>query len=138
MSGFASYRRPVTYKDYCMQKYGLKNKWRRVFICCPVPTSEEKIEKVKDYCRYAVSRECIPIEPFQYIEEYLNRLELDQEEAVMEFAMQELSTCSEAWVIGSVLTHEMQDALYWAGRWNVPLVYFDDFDDGDEEEKNDE
>jgi hypothetical protein len=52
--------------------------------------------------------------------------------------MQELSTFSEVWVIGSVLTHEMQYALYWAGRWNVPLVYFDDFDDGDEEEENDE
>lgn len=98
-----------------------------VFICSPYAGDIEwNVRKAQGYCRYAVSKNHIPIAPHLLFPQFLE--EDDQEQRILGifFGMVLMGKCSEVWVFGGKLTKGMSVEIEKAKQRGLPIRYFND------------
>lgn len=101
---------------------------KTVYICSPLKayennSMEQNIEKAKSYCRYAISKNVMPICPHVYFTQFMDD-NVESERAVcLEYGKQLLFLCSELWVFGEFISSGMQGEIEFAKEKNITVKY---------------
>ncbi|MBR1443855.1 MAG: DUF4406 domain-containing protein [Firmicutes bacterium] len=94
-----------------------------IYVCSPFRGDEERnAAKAREYCRYAISRRCIPFAPHLLFPQFMN--EESDRELAMSFNKIFLGKCDEIWVFGEKITDGMAFEIKTAKRKNIKVRYF--------------
>ena len=98
-----------------------------VFICSPYAGDiERNIRKAQGYCRFAVSRNCIPIAPHLLFPQFMDDDDEQMRDLGLFFGMVLMSKCSEVWVFGRKITKGMSIEIEKAKQRSIPIRYFNE------------
>lgn len=98
-----------------------------VFICSPYAGDiERNIRKTQGYCRFAVSRNCIPIAPHLLFPQFMDDDDEQMRNLGLFFGMVLMSKCSEVWVFGRKITNGMSIEIEKAKQRSIPIRYFNE------------
>lgn len=97
-----------------------------VFICSPYDgDTETNTRNIRQYCRYAVGQNCIPIAPHLLFTQFLDDMDEDERGLGLFFSTVLLGKCAEVWVFGNEVTAGMKSEIAKAKNRNMPIRYFD-------------
>ena len=88
--------------------------------------TEYHVDRARGYCRFAVSRGCIPVAPHLLYPQFMDDSDRDERELGLFFALVLLDKCDELWVFGSTISAGMAAEIRRAKRKNCRLRYFSD------------
>jgi len=98
-----------------------------VYIASPFTGNPERnAARARAYCRFAVSRGCIPLAPHLYYPQFLDDSQPEQRALGLKFALLLLSKCDELWVFGERLSEAMAAEIEKAKKRGMPIRYFND------------
>jgi hypothetical protein len=98
-----------------------------VYIASPFAgDTEYNVARARCYCRFAVSRGCIPVAPHLLYPQFVDDSDRDERELGLFFALVLLDKCDELWVFGSTISAGMAAETRRAKRKNCRLRYFSD------------
>ena len=98
-----------------------------VFICSPFAGDRERnAERARRFCRFAVSRNCIPLAPHLIFPQFMDEDDAAQRDLGIFFGFVLMSKCAEVWVFGGNITKGMAVEIEKAKRRGLPLRYFND------------
>jgi hypothetical protein len=98
-----------------------------VFVCSPFAgNTEYNTEKARDYCRFAVSRNCIPIAPHLLFPQFMDDQDPAQRELALLMGTVLMCKCSELWVFGGNITKGMALEIDKAKSRNMIIRYFNE------------
>jgi len=98
-----------------------------VYIASPFAgDTEYNVARARGYCRFAVSRGCIPVAPHLLYPQFMDDSDRDERELGLFFALVLLDKCDELWVFGSTISAGMAAEIRRAKRKNCRLRYFSD------------
>lgn len=98
-----------------------------VYICSPFAGNRERnAERVRDYCRFAVSKNCIPIAPHLFFPQFMEEDDPAQRELGIFFGLVLQSKCKEVWVFGRMISKGMALEIQKAKERKLPIRYFTD------------
>ena len=98
-----------------------------VYIASPFAgDTENNIVRTREYCRFAVSRGCIPLAPHLHYPQFLDDNDKTQREQGLFFALVLLGKCDELWVFGSRISEGMAAEITKAKKRGIPIRYFND------------
>lgn len=98
-----------------------------VFICSPFAGDMEgNTKRAREYSRFAVSKECIPIAPHLLFPQFLEETDPAQRELGISFGLVLQSMCREMWVFGDTVSKGMAVEIEKAGERGIPIRYFTD------------
>ena len=93
------------------------------YICSPYRDNPRvNVMRVRQYCKFAVSRGRIPIAPHLYFPQFMS--ETNERGRVMSMNLELLRLCSEIWVFGDKITAGMVAELAHAERLRKNIRYF--------------
>ncbi len=96
-----------------------------VYICSPLAGDmKHNISHAQGYCRFAVSKGCIPLAPHLHYPQFMNDGDCDERELGLFFALVLLGKCDELWVFGSRVSAGMAREISKAKQANMPIRYF--------------
>jgi len=96
-----------------------------VYIASPFSGDvETNIERAKRYCRFAISKGCIPLAPHLHYPRFLDDGDIEERELGLHFALILLGKCEQLWVFGEA-SQGMADEIAKAERRKMPIKYFD-------------
>ena len=96
-----------------------------VFICSPYAGDNERnVERARRYCRFAVSKNCIPIAPHVYFPQFMDDDDQEQRDLGLFMGIVLMSRCKELWVFGSTISHGMAVEIEKAQQRGIPIRYF--------------
>ena len=96
-----------------------------VFMCSPFAgDTERNVERARRYCRFAVSKNCIPIAPHVYFPQFMDDDDQEQRDLGLFMGMVLMSRCKELWVFGSTVSHGMAVEIEKAQQRGIPIRYF--------------
>jgi len=96
-----------------------------VFICSPYAGDiERNIRKAQGYCRFAVSRNCIPIAPHLLFPQFMDDGDKTQRNLAILMGLVLLSKCHELWCFGDRISPGMAIELEKAKRLGIPVRHF--------------
>ncbi len=79
-----------------------------VFICSPYAGNiRRNTERAREYCRFAVSKNCIPIAPHLLFPQFMEEADPAQRELGIFFGLVLQSKCREVWVFGRSISKGM-------------------------------
>ena len=84
------------------------------------------IRQARKYCRFAVSKNRIPIASHLIYPQFLNDNEPKERELGLMFGLALLAICAEVWCFGSDISSGMAQELQEARLLNKPIRYFDE------------
>ena len=74
-----------------------------VYIASPfMGDVEYNISRARGYCRFAISRGCIPIAPHLHFPQFMDDSDRDERELGLFFALVLLCKCDEVWAFGKI------------------------------------
>jgi len=85
--------------------------------------TERNIERARGYCRFAVSKGCIPIAPHLHYPHFMDDDDREQRELGMFFALVLLGKCDELWVFGKP-SKGMSREVAKAKKRGIPIKYY--------------
>ena len=95
-----------------------------VYIASPFSGDvETNVERAKRYCKFAISKDYIPLAPHLHYPQFLDDKDMDERELGLHFALILLGKCEELWVFGEV-SQGMADEIEKAERRKMPIKYF--------------
>lgn len=95
-----------------------------VYIASPFAgDTERNIMKAQGYCRFAVSKGCIPIAPHLHYPQFMDDDDKEQRELGLFFALVLLGKCDELWVFGKP-SEGMSREIAKAKKRGMPIKYF--------------
>lgn len=95
-----------------------------VYIASPFAgDTERNTEKARGYCRFAVSKGCIPLAPHLHYPQFMDDDDPKQRELGLRFALILLGKCDELWAFGSP-SEGMSREIAKARRRNIPIRFF--------------
>lgn len=98
-----------------------------VYICSPFAGNRERnTERARDYCRFAVSKNCIPIAPHLFFLQFMEEEDPAQRELGIFFGLVLQSKCKEVWVFGRMISKGMALEIQKAKERKLPIRYFTD------------
>jgi len=98
-----------------------------VYICSPFAgDTEHNILRAQGYCRFAVSKGCIPLAPHLHYPQFMDDSDLHERELGLLFDLALLTRCDELWVFGSRVSPGMSGEISKAKQTNMPIRYFSD------------
>lgn len=98
-----------------------------VYICSPFAGNRERnAERARDYCRFAVSKNCIPIAPHLFFPQFMEEDDSAQRELGIFFGLVLQSKCKEVWVFGRMISKGMALEIQKAKERKLPIRYFTD------------
>jgi len=96
-----------------------------VYICSPFAgDTERNIERAKGYCRFAVTRNCIPLAPPLHYPQFMDDDDKEQRELGLFFALVLLGKCDELWVFGDRISNGMAREIAKAEKRGMPIRRF--------------
>ena len=96
-----------------------------VYICSPFAGDVEiNISKAKQYCRFALGNDCIPIAPHLLFPQFMDDGSKEERNLGLYFGMVLMAKCSEVWCFGSNISPGMAIELEKAKRRRTPIKYF--------------
>lgn len=122
------YYDPTTYEALTtIEKEERKKAFKPVvYICSPFSgDTERNTIKAREYCRFAVEQNCIPIAPHLFFPQFMDDENPQERELAMFMNMVLLSKCKELWVFGEIVSQGMGVEIDKAKKRNQPIRYFD-------------
>jgi hypothetical protein len=77
----------------------------------------------RGYCKFAVSKGCIPLAPHLHYPQFMDDSDRSQRELGLRFALVLLCKCDELWVFGTP-SEGMSREIAKARKRNMPIRYF--------------
>lgn len=96
-----------------------------VYIASPFTGDVEyNISRARGYCRFAISRGCIPIAPHLHFPQFMDDSDRDERELGLFFALVLLCKCDEVWAFGGRISDGMAKEIAKAKKRGIPVRYF--------------
>lgn len=96
-----------------------------VFICSPYAGDiEGNTERARGYCRFAVSKNCIPIAPHLLFPQFMEEDDPAKRSLGIFFGLVLQSKCREVWVFGRTISKGMAVEIAKARERKIPVRYF--------------
>lgn len=96
-----------------------------VYVASPFAGDMERnITKAQGYCRFAVSKGCIPLAPHLHYPQFMDDGDKGQRDLGIRFALILLGKCDELWVFGERISEGMAREIAKAKRRGMPIRYF--------------
>lgn len=96
-----------------------------VYVASPFAGDMDyNISKARSYCRFAVSKGCIPIAPHLLYPQFMDDSNKSERELGLFFALVLLGKCDELWVFGEKISTGMAAELAKAKKRGMPIKYF--------------
>jgi hypothetical protein len=96
-----------------------------VFICSPLAGNiENNMVRARGYCRFAVSKNAIPIAPHLLFPQFMDDDDPEQRNAAISMGLELLGKCQEFWCFGGFVSRGMQIELAKAKSLNMAIRYF--------------
>lgn len=100
--------------------------YRKVYICSPYAGNiEENIAAAKEFCRFAIKKECQPIASHLLYPQVLNDLDPMEREMGLSFGLSLLSECEEVWVFKDFkgISDGMRSEINYAYKNKIPVRF---------------
>lgn len=98
-----------------------------VYICSPYAgDTERNVRRAQGYCRFAVSRNCIPIAPHLLFPQFMEEDDPEQRRLGIFFGLVLQKKCKEVWVFGRHISKGMAVEIEKAKERGLPIRYFND------------
>jgi len=95
-----------------------------VYIASPFAgDTERNITKAQGYCRFAVSKGCIPLAPHLHYPQFMDDGDKERRELALFFALVLLGKCDELWVFGTP-SDGMSREIAKAKKRGMPIRYY--------------
>lgn len=96
-----------------------------VYIASPFAgNTEYNVIRAQGYCRFAVTKGCIPIAPHLHYPQFMDDGDKEQRELGLLFALVLLDKCDELWVFGDKVSTSMAAEIAKAMKRGMPIKYF--------------
>jgi len=96
-----------------------------VYVASPFAgDTEYNISKARGYCRFAVSKGCIPLAPHLLYPQFMDDGDREERELGLFFALVLLGKCDELWVFGEKISKGMAAEIAKAKKRGMPIKYF--------------
>lgn len=96
-----------------------------VYIASPFAgDTEYNLSRARGYCRFAVSKGCIPIAPHLHFPQFLDDGDSEQRELGLFFALILLAKCEELWAFGDRISEGMSREIAKAQKRGLPIRYW--------------
>lgn len=96
-----------------------------VYIASPFAgDTERNTEKARGYCRFAVSKGCIPFAPHLHYPQFMDDDYQTQRALGLRFALILLGKCDEVWAFGDSVSEGMRREISKAKKRGMPIRYF--------------
>ena len=96
-----------------------------VYVASPFAGDTDfNVSRAQDFCRFAVSKGCIPIAPHLHYPQFMDDGDKEQRELGLFFALVLLGKCDELWVFGDRISTGMASEIAKAKKLGIPLKYF--------------
>lgn len=96
-----------------------------IYIASPFAGDiERNTEKAQGYCRFAVSKGCIPLAPHLHYPQFMDDGAKAQRDLGIRFALILLGKCDELWAFGGIVSEGMSREIAKAKRRGMPVRYF--------------
>lgn len=96
-----------------------------VYIASPfADDTEYNISRARGYCRFAVSKGCIPLAPHLHFPQFMDDGDPEQRELGLFFAAVLLGKCDELWTFGDLVSDGMAREIAKAKKRGIPVRYF--------------
>lgn len=96
-----------------------------VFICSPFAGDMEgNTARAREYCRFAVAENCIPVAPLLLFSQFMEETDPAQRRLGIFFGLVLQSKCREVWVFGRNITKGMAVEIEKAKERGLPIRYF--------------
>ena len=96
-----------------------------VYIASPFAgDTEYNISRARGYCRFAISRGCIPLAPHLHFPQFMDDSDRDERELGLFFAIVLLGKCDALWVFGGRVSDGMAREIAKAQKRGIPIRYF--------------
>lgn len=87
---------------------------------------ERNVERAKDYCRFALGADAIPLAPHLMYPQFLDDADREQRKLGLSCALALLARCDELWVMGGDISDGMLGEMEEAHKRGIPIRYFGD------------
>ncbi|MGI6634133.1 MAG: DUF4406 domain-containing protein [Christensenellales bacterium] len=95
-----------------------------VYIASPFSgDTERNTERAQGYCRFAISKGCIPLAPHLHYPQFMDDSDREQRELGLFFALVLLGKCDELWVFGKP-SDGMSREISKAKKRGMPIKYY--------------
>jgi len=95
-----------------------------VYIASPFAgDTNNNITMARAYCRFAVSKGCIPLAPHLLFPQFMDDCDTEQRELGLVFALILLGKCDELWVFGERISEGMAAEITKAKKLGMPIKY---------------
>ena len=96
-----------------------------VYICSPYAGDMEgNARRAREYCRFAVAQNCIPLAPHLYFPQFMEECDPEQRSLGIAFGLVLQGRCREVWVFGRRISRGMAVEIEKAKERNLRLRYF--------------
>lgn len=123
------YHDPTAYEALSHVEWETKKTAHRplVFICSPFAGDMEgNAERAREYSRFAVSKDYIPIAPHLLFPQFMEETDPAQRELGISFGLVLQGLCREMWVFGDTVSKGMAVEIEKAKERGIPIRYFTD------------
>jgi len=98
-----------------------------VFICSPYSGDIAANEtKALQYCRFAVSKGCLPIAPHCYFPQFMDESNPTERELGIAFGIRLLGGCEQLWLFGTKITDGMRKEVNAAKNQGIIIRQFNE------------
>lgn len=95
-----------------------------IFVSSPFSGNVERnIIKAREYCRYVVDRNHIPLAPHLLFPQFMNDSNLEERNKAISFNLALLKLCDEVWVFGDIISSGMEEEIEFAKRTGKTIKY---------------
>ncbi|MPL61741.1 hypothetical protein SDC9_07328 [bioreactor metagenome] len=96
-----------------------------IYIASPFAGDMERnVEKARGYCRFTVSKGCIPLAPHLHYPQFMDDDDQKQRELGLRFALILLGKCDELWAFGDTVSEGMRREISKAKKRGIPIRYW--------------
>ena len=96
-----------------------------VYIASPYAGDiESNTLRTQGYCRFAVTKNCIPIAPHLHYPQFMDDSDKEQRELGLFFALVLLGKCDELWIFGDRVSNGMSQEIRKAEKRGIPIRRF--------------
>jgi len=96
-----------------------------VYVASPFAgDTERNTERARGFCRFVVSKGCIPLAPHLHYPQFMDDGDTEQRELGLFFATVLLGKCDELWAFGSRISAGMAREIAKAEKRGIPIRYF--------------
>ena len=96
-----------------------------VYVASPFAgDTDYNISMARSYCRFAVSKGCIPLAPHLFFPQFMDDGDKEQRELGLMFALVLLGKCDELWVFGERISTGVATEITEAKKCGMPIRYY--------------